>query len=257
MLRSPAALAGALTLVCFGLASPEARALSSTASLDWSRLAVKVIDTDLTDGVDANYSFSDFFSMAGECLEGEPACPNAWGIAASDWGSSQSTTAHLAGMSGTSGFDTKGIFASAQGLSPSGLRNMHAARGVNLMLTGSAQVEISVPFLIATDAAGGDSEHGSFAFASLDVYDFGTGGLLRDQRFISSPWDGTVSRSGMLSVTLNHFGAGAGYRLSGLAFARLDHDPVLPPVSAVPEPATYGLMGAGLLLVAAARRRRR
>lgn len=230
MLRSPAALAGAfVALVCFGLASPDARALSSTASLDWSRFALKVIDTDLTDGVDAAHSFSDFSSMAGECLEGEPACPNAWGLAASDWGSSQSTTANLAGMSGTSGFDSNGIFASAQGLSPSGLRNMHAARGATLTLTGSALVEISVPFLIATDAAGGDSKHGSFAFASLDVYDFATGGLLRDQRFISSPWDGTASRSGMLTVTLNHIGAGAGYRVSGLAFARLDHDPVLPP----------------------------
>lgn len=93
--------------------------------------------------------------------------------------------------------------------------------------------------------------HGSFAFGRLQL-----AGYADAVYFISSPWDGTTTRSGVFTLDYHHTGSSSSFLLFGNSFARLDHEPILPPVVAVPEPSTYALMLGGVALLAGWRRRR-
>lgn len=250
MPRFAHALLGAAIVCSLAFTSKAAHALSASAHLDWSRFSLVVADADATDGVDPSGWMEGLNASASDCLGGAPLCPGQTSVYG-DWFSTGELTPTLGGMAGIARFDPASTFASISGFSPSGYRSVTAMRTTVLYLFGASHVHITIPYTLSIDATGTSALHGSFAYAVLTL-----AGYAEANYFISSPWDGTTTRTGVFTLDYHHTASSSAMLLLGGAFARLDHEPILPPVVAVPEPATYALMLGGVALLAGWRRRR-
>lgn len=240
---------GLLPLVLLAIA-PQARAVSASAGFDWSALQVSVRDTAPDDGVVAGISWlHDDRSSAYRCTTHGP-CDTlgSWidGTTTADIPVSGPSFAAQVAWSATA------LQASITGRAADEDVLLFVDRWNTFRFDGAGEVTLTLPYTLALDATGTDAANGSFALASL-----WTDGGASASWHVSSPWDGTSTHSGLLSVTLAGDN-GATRIFSATVNAVLDNSPVLPPPVAapVPEPTTLAMLLGGVGLVAGATRRR-
>lgn len=240
----PRRLGVALSLSVLGATAVQAQ--SASAMLDWSKFSIEVVDTNLADGIDASFTIEYPNSAASGCLnistDGWCHAVDAGIVETPDWTTPAVAHYALGAMSGSAGYDAAQLYASASGPSPSGLRWIDVSRSGLLTIAGDADVKLRLPYTLSVDATGADAMHGSFAYASLWI-----GTTTYQHYYISTPWDGTFTHSGTFELGWSHTGVSGGIGFGGLAYARLDEDPIRPPV---PEPATWAMLLGGAALIA-------
>ncbi len=215
-----------------------AQAASASVQLIWDSFQINVIDTNLADGVTPTLEWLDQTSMIYSVIDGIGGLPI--DTIAFDWLDSGTDTFGVPGLELTGTYSNDWLF--AEGISD--LSTGGAVRSVRygaFTVTGDARIEASVHAEVFASMSPAELTSGGYIQADANLF-FGDnmGNSLSPVAYLASDPALGVPQSMLLSTSID---------LNGGAQAYLYMQPGVF-ITAVPEPASVGMLLAGLALLA-------